>query len=95
MFELIIGFFLLGSLSLAFREHREHKSSDNWTSELEPHSKLPENFDISVYEPLPIIEEEFTRISEAAGRAEVRESDKSSKSSSRAKAVSESNEAAA
>ncbi|MFN8390333.1 MAG: hypothetical protein U0136_08595 [Bdellovibrionota bacterium] len=59
MFEILIGSFLLGSLSLAFREQREHKTTDQWYSELDPHSNLPEDFDISVYEPLPVVEPEY------------------------------------
>jgi hypothetical protein len=60
MFELLIGFFLLASLSLAFREHREQRAAEDiWPSELEPHSNLPQDFDICVYESLPALEEEY------------------------------------
>lgn len=53
MFELLVGFFLLGSLSLAFRETAEAEERH------EPiHPPLPESFDASVYEPRPMIEEE-------------------------------------
>ena len=51
MLELFLGFFLLGSLSLAFREY-----SDQDSATVEPQSDFTrDEFDQSVYEPVAAI----------------------------------------
>lgn len=70
MFELLVGFFLLGSLSLAFRETGEEEWETRHTRPERPHPALPEDFDASVYEPTPMIEEEYLAL-RAVGEPEI------------------------
>jgi len=57
MLELFLGFFLLGSLSLAFREYSEHDPAS-----VEPQSDFTrDQFDQSVYEPGAELQNELER----------------------------------
>ena len=60
MFELLVGFFLLGTLNLAFRENSEGEEST-----FDPAAAILEELGVSVYEhtPLAVIEEEIVAVS--------------------------------
>ena len=60
MFELLVGFFLLGTLNLAFRENSEGEEST-----FDPAAAILEELGVSVYEhtPIAVIEEEIVGVS--------------------------------